>query len=402
MAKKRLAPKKAKVPARKKAKAPVRAGKKKTPPKTKGRKTVARNRSKKASNKRPPLPADLALVRVSPPEAAPQHPELPTVAEGALAARPTHGVAAHGLSRVKLTKRQMRLLMKPFDDQHTAVLPTGETYIPNVWLRRRLNTAFGPLAWGLNPLSQEQFQKERKLVIQSWELLVEGLSGGVTTGECGWQEANSRMTWGDAVEGAKSNALARLLKDLSVGDDVRDQDWAYQFRLRCCVLVKCMTGYGDRKKEKAQWRKFTSQPLQGEQGIDPRSPNKDKYQAPDAPQRAAAGRRRAPTPEDSADMRDGQRQAETRQITHGPGTILPAAIGQLQKLCDTHQISEEVFKAYLYGEFGHKSRTQILKSQWNDITNWIKGGGAKAIQGEVVEGPPGPELTSDDMNWGDK
>ena len=335
-----------------------------------------------------PNPKDAGQIGPSEPRIAP---ELPTVDPGALSSRPTHGVAAQGLSRSKFTRRQIAKLLSDFDDSKVGILPSGECYVSNLWIRDRLSRVFGPGAWGLDPRSTENYDQSRGLMLQTWALMIEGVVVAVATGECKWVERNARMTYGDAIEGTKSNALNRCAKDLGIGAEVRDPDWAYQFKLRCAVLVNVRQRDG---KMKLQWRKYTSQPLSYEQDIDPRSPNKDQYTKPRAPERAAAGRRPQTTVDDSADRQQEDRQPQ-RQLPSGEGVIAKAAIGQLQSLCETHKVSEEKFKAYLFGKWGIKSRTKIKKIWWTECVDWIKRGGEDAVEGEVV-GQPG----QDDIGWG--
>lgn len=59
-----------------------------------------------------------------------------------------------------------------------------------------------------------------------YALLVRGGFVGEAWGQCEWREGNTDMSRMDAVEGAKSNAIARICKsNLGMGLELWDKQW---------------------------------------------------------------------------------------------------------------------------------------------------------------------------------
>lgn len=106
-----------------------------------------------------------------------------------------------------------RGLWEPVNDEDVEIRPDGLIYVPWTVYAGRLSKAF-PLQWGLVP--QGMPKVHGNFVVWGFWLVIRGVLCGFAIGEQAYQPNNSRMTWTDAVEGAKSNALMRLCKGVGL------------------------------------------------------------------------------------------------------------------------------------------------------------------------------------------
>jgi hypothetical protein len=79
----------------------------------------------------------------------------------------------------------------------------------------RLRKAFG-IQWAIIPQGMPKFMKDSEMIYWGFYLVIEGKLSGFAIGEQKYQPTNPTMTYGDACEGAKSNALMRLCKGLGM------------------------------------------------------------------------------------------------------------------------------------------------------------------------------------------
>lgn len=116
-----------------------------------------------------------------------------------------------GLSLHRVTDEEAKILIAPLTDDEVEILPTGELYMSAVNYRRRLTAAFGPGGWAMRPLTKPALRGNQ--LMQEWALYVYGHFVASAYGECEYQPDNARMTYGDVIEGAKSNAVMRCCFD---------------------------------------------------------------------------------------------------------------------------------------------------------------------------------------------
>jgi len=126
------------------------------------------------------------------------------------------------------------------------IRPDGLIYLPWPFYAKKLNKAFGG-GWGLVALDLPY--REGIFVLWPYFLLIDGkLAGPPAIGEQKYQPNNPQMTWGDACEGAKSNALMRLCKGLGISLEL----WQPKFIKEW--IKKYAESYTDDKGKK-RWRK---------------------------------------------------------------------------------------------------------------------------------------------------
>lgn len=186
------------------------------------------------------------------------------------------------LGTLELTRREMQVLGEPATARIAAVKPGGEVYVPGVHYRRLLNEAFGPAAWGLRPLTDVKLDAGKKAIMyREYALVIRGVATSVVIGEAEYQVTNPRLTYGDAAEALRTNALTRLCKDLGVFVEPWDPQWSAAFRQKHCVKVwvdnpRDQDRDDDRKKG-PQWRRLDAEPFLFESRPSEDSPNQDKW-----------------------------------------------------------------------------------------------------------------------------
>ncbi len=112
-----------------------------------------------------------------------------------------------------LTEDQKKILFAPVKDEDIEIRPDGLVYLPWMEYVSRLRDAF-EISWAVIPKEMPKFQGNH--IYWPFYLMIQGKLAGFAIGEQEYQPSNARMTYGDAVEGAKSNALMRLCKGLGI------------------------------------------------------------------------------------------------------------------------------------------------------------------------------------------
>jgi hypothetical protein len=167
-----------------------------------------------------------------------------------------------GVAAVAVTAPQAEALMAQFKDEDHDILPTGEVYVSQVHVRRKLNEAFRPGGWALVP--RGPFAKEGDTVCREYALVGPGgvfLSEAI--GEADYQPNNDRMSYASACEAAKSNALTRCCKDLGVASECWDKRFCDRWKADHAVSV----WRRDAKKKAPQWRRKDAAPFYDETGV---------------------------------------------------------------------------------------------------------------------------------------
>ena len=114
---------------------------------------------------------------------------------------------------IQLTDDQKGILYAPVDEAMVEIRPDGLIYLPWMEYATRLRMAFG-LEWAMIPQGMPKISGT--YLYWPFYLVVQGKLAGFAIGEQEYQPNNRRMTYGDAVEGAKSNALMRLCKGIGI------------------------------------------------------------------------------------------------------------------------------------------------------------------------------------------
>jgi len=147
---------------------------------------------------------------------------------------------------IELTEEQKAILYAPVDDDLIEIRPDGRIYLPWMEYVSRLKQTFG-LGWQAIPQGMPKFQGNH--IYWGYYLVIQGKFAGFSIGEQEYQPKNYGMSYGDAVEGAKSNALMRLCKGVGIGLEL----WQPSFIKRW--KAKYAETYYDQKKQKDLWRR---------------------------------------------------------------------------------------------------------------------------------------------------
>lgn len=161
-----------------------------------------------------------------------------------------------GASMLVLTKGETDLLATSFGDDALDVKPTGEVFVSHVHYRRRLNAVFGPGQWALVP--RGKWTVDGNTMMREYALYARGHFIAEAVGEQEYIPNNERMSWADAAEGCKSNALTRACKDLGIASECWDRQFAQHWRAKNCLQV-----WVDGRK-RPQWRRKDALPFFGE------------------------------------------------------------------------------------------------------------------------------------------
>lgn len=219
-----------------------------------------------------------------------------------------------GLSEHPITDATLvEILHREPQDDELDMKPDGAVFMSHVYIRRRLSAAFGIMGWGMRPLTREWVEerpdedddKRRVPILYQWWALY--VNGSFVSHACGAQQAdsdNKNANFADWVDGAKSNALLKCIKDLNVASHCWDRRWADAWRHRMGVQV--WVG----QKKRPQWRRIDGRPFYGERGPTDDSPNKHHAAHQDKQQSQGQGQ---PRSQGTPAQRPAQAPSQPRQ-----------------------------------------------------------------------------------------
>jgi hypothetical protein len=124
-----------------------------------------------------------------------------------------------GAGTLEVDNATMAILMGPVDESQICIRPDGIVYLPWVFYADRLRRAFGT-SWAL--VAGDKPTLERNQVIWLHHLIVRGCYVSSSYGQCNYHANNRGMSYGDAIEGAKSDALTRCCKPLGISAELWD------------------------------------------------------------------------------------------------------------------------------------------------------------------------------------
>lgn len=279
-----------------------------------------------------------------------------------------------GMSTKPVTAEQAKALLLPPADDEIDVKPDsfGAVYMSHAGYRKRLNAAFGPAGWALRRLSDIVANESTEALYQEWALYAEGRFIASAVGE---HSFSSDMSYGDASESIKSNALMRCCKDLGMAMDLWDRRFADAWRNRMCVKV--LVKRGDRTKP--AWRRLDSPPIYGE-SIANDSPNQEAYRkgAKATPKAEAKSddvpetQREARKPAVKGRGKPPSRKAEPERGESSSNLITDSQRGLLWARMKDAQVDVNEFKEHLRETYGFASSNEITKDRFEEILADIK------------------------------
>jgi len=198
-----------------------------------------------------------------------------------------------GASTLQLTPTEEEKLSVPVDLLDINVRPDGLIYYPQVFVRERLNDAFGRGQWSLIEHQVIKDEDHNKIYFEG-SLYVRGCFVAKAIGEANYfptnykGEPNKMFSWASAHESAKSDCIVRCGKDLGIGKELWQPRFSPDFLKDFCVKVwRTKTGgYGD-KVGSWQWRMKDSEPFFDEIN-DTKQPPKQEQHIVELPQEPKA------------------------------------------------------------------------------------------------------------------
>jgi len=152
---------------------------------------------------------------------------------------------------VELTDEQKNILFAPIDETQISIKPTGIVYLSWSFYATRLRLAFG-MQWAIIPNGMPVMQNN--LVIWGFYLFVKGSLMGYAIGEQNYIPTNKEMSYTDACEGAKSNALMRLCKEIGIGLELWQQEYVRAWKNKFATTYQ---EYDEnKKKDVTRWKKI--------------------------------------------------------------------------------------------------------------------------------------------------
>lgn len=116
-----------------------------------------------------------------------------------------------------LTETQKEILFRPVPEEIVEIRPDGPIYLPAVEFRELLVQAFG-LDWELIPEGPPKMEGSQ--ILWGFYLFINGRPKAFAYGGQDYQKGSYQMSYDDALEGAKSNALMRCCKQLHIAADL--------------------------------------------------------------------------------------------------------------------------------------------------------------------------------------
>ncbi len=151
---------------------------------------------------------------------------------------------------IAFTKKQQDILFAPIPEEEVEIRPDGLIYLPWVGYVRRLRDAFGG-QWSIIPIEKKpQMNPDNDGLMWGFYLVLSGKPYGYAIGEQKYIESNKTMSWLDAAEGCKSNALMRLCKGIGIGLEMWSPSYMKVWK------EKWGERYWDSYKNKKLWRKI--------------------------------------------------------------------------------------------------------------------------------------------------
>jgi hypothetical protein len=114
---------------------------------------------------------------------------------------------------IETTEEQRKILFAPVKEEDVEIRPDGLVYLPWPQYVERLRDVFG-VGWAIIPKDMPKLQQNH--MYWPFYLMIQGKLAGFAIGEQEYQPNNRNMSYSDASEGAKSNALMRLCKGIGI------------------------------------------------------------------------------------------------------------------------------------------------------------------------------------------
>lgn len=138
-----------------------------------------------------------------------------------------------GAGHLSLTPEQREILQAPFKDHDLTIRYDGVVYAPWRKYWSRMVEAFAPYMPAVIPVGNPHFAGSEVMV--GVVMVCNGVFIGKAWGSHRLEGANDKMTMGDRVESAISDAISKIGKRLNMGEDLWDEEfrnyWKSQYAI---------------------------------------------------------------------------------------------------------------------------------------------------------------------------
>ncbi len=228
---------------------------------------------------------------------------------------------------LKLTDDQRKIVFAKVDPDLVEIREDGIVYLPAVEYKQTLCEAFG-LEWAIVPESPKPVEVDG-VILWGFHLFIQGQPIAFAWGEQQYKKGDWYMSYGDAMEGAKSNAIMRLCKQIGIAQDL----WRPSF-IRKWKVENAETYEGwdkKRQEKKLLWKRLENTGNVEEQEAD--------------------------------------EQSEEEQATGDTDRFRRTAFLMTEYLV----IDESRMKAEVKEMFGVDSRALLAPAQWKEYRDYLEG-----------------------------
>lgn len=139
-------------------------------------------------------------------------------------------------SRLVLTAEEEAILLAdvPIDEIQVKHNKAGTIFVHWTFYAKRLNRVFHVGQWVCQPVPGSAYSKIGKQINREFALYIRGNAIAGAMGNCDYIESNQEMSYADAAEGCRGNALMRCCKQIGIALELWDKRFARKFREEYC------------------------------------------------------------------------------------------------------------------------------------------------------------------------
>uniref|UniRef100_A0A6H1ZHH3 Uncharacterized protein n=1 Tax=viral metagenome TaxID=1070528 RepID=A0A6H1ZHH3_9ZZZZ len=152
---------------------------------------------------------------------------------------------------ILLSEEEKEILFAPVNEEAIEIRPDGIIYLPWVEYAKRLSRAFG-FEWALLPDGKPLMVNNK--VMWPFFLIVRGQLAAYSIGEQSYFPTSATMSYSDAAEGAKSNALMRCCKAKGISLELWTPEFVRNWQKKYAECVN------EGMPPKLKWRKKQKEP----------------------------------------------------------------------------------------------------------------------------------------------
>lgn len=172
-------------------------------------------------------------------------------------ARPQFMTGFDGGGMAPFSERICQILAAPVDHDAVEIKPDGIVFLPGIEWTRQLTRAFGAGGWCIMPRSPARTLRDNNIVTYHGVLVCHGRYVAEAVGECAYYANNPTMSYATALEGAKTDAIGRCCKGLSMFSELWDKAFIEKWKAKYAEQYEGVKWNGKTQKEerKKMWRR---------------------------------------------------------------------------------------------------------------------------------------------------